>query len=131
MFSYKAVIGVGAVLAGCFVAHFNRQDQDAIARRDFMRAKLMFTQNIVEGLATENFDQVVAGAEEIKGVIGGAQWLVHDTPEYQRHSDELKQAVDQLIVAGKSKNLDAAALRYFDMTLRCIDCHKYLRGLRL
>ena len=103
------------------------QDQDIVARRDFMRTKLTFSQAIVEGLSVKNFDTINTAATEIRNVTEGEMWLVHKTPEYNRYSDELKRSVEQLIRAAEEKNLDGSALRFFDVTLKCIDCHEYLR----
>lgn len=105
--------------------------QESIARRDFMRTKLTFSQAIVEGLAVKNFDMINTAATEIKNVTEGEMWLVHKTPEYNRYSDELKRSVEELIKAAEENNLEGCTLRFFDVTLKCIDCHEYLRKNRL
>ncbi len=107
------------------------QDQDSVARRDYMRTKLTFSQAIVEGLAVKNFDTINTAATEIRNVTEGEMWLVHKTPEYNRYSDEMKRSVEELIRAAEEKNLEGSALRFFDVTLKCIDCHEYLRRNRL
>lgn len=101
--------------------------QESVARRDYMRTKLTFSQAIVEGLSVKNFDTISTAATEIRNVTEGEMWLVHKTPEYNRYSDELKRSVEELIRAADERNLEACALRYFDLTLKCIDCHEYLR----
>jgi hypothetical protein len=107
------------------------QETDRNARRDFMRTKLTFSQAIVEGLSIKNFETINRAATEIRNVTEGEMWLVHDTPEYNRFSDELKVAAEELIRASEELNLEGSALRYFDLTLKCIDCHEYLRRNRL
>jgi hypothetical protein len=108
-----------------------RQEPDLAARRDLMRTKLNFSKAIIEGLSLKNFDTIKEAATNVRNVTEGAMWVVHDTPEYNRYSNELKQSLEQLIRAADEKNLEAATLRYFDMTLRCIDCHDYLRQNQL
>jgi hypothetical protein len=105
--------------------------QDRVARRDYMRTKLTFSQAIVEGLAIKNFETINAAATEIRNITEGEMWLVHKTPEYNRYSDELKRSAEELIRASQDNNLDGCTLRYFDMMLKCIDCHQYLRTNRL
>ena len=33
--------------------------------------------------------------------------------------------------AARKKNLDGAVLAYVDLTMKCINCHKYVRGVRV
>jgi hypothetical protein len=105
--------------------------QERIERKDYMRAKLTFAQAIVEGLSIKNFDMLNTAATEIRNITEGEMWMVHDTPEYNRYSDELKRSVEALIKATEEQNLDSCALRFFDVTLKCMDCHEYLRRARL
>ncbi len=92
-----------------------------------MRTKLNFAKAIVEGLSLKNFDTIREAATNIRNVTESEMWLAHDTPEYKKYSDELKRSVELLIRAAEDKNLEASTLRYFDTTLKCIDCHEYLR----
>ncbi len=110
-------------------ANVRRQDQDeeAIKRRDLMRTKLMYSQNIVEGLAVKNFALVRDGAREIDGVMRAIVIGPNDNPEYKQMAADLRMATDNLVRAADSGNLEASALRYFELTLRCIDCHEFLR----
>ncbi len=124
-----------AVAAGSIASWQERglpqQEPDVAARRDLMRTKLNFAKAILEGLSLKNFDTIKEAATNVRNVTEGAMWVVHDTPEYNRYSNELKQSLELLIQAADDKNLEAATLRYFDMTLRCIDCHNYLRQKQL
>ncbi|MGI9516905.1 MAG: hypothetical protein ACR2NP_07675 [Pirellulaceae bacterium] len=96
------------------------------ARQMFMRGKLMNNQNIVEGLSLKNFDLIQEGATAVVGLVKGQHWFVLDTPEYRRYSEDMTMAAQRLHDAAKDGNIEAAALRYFDLTLTCIDCHLYL-----
>jgi hypothetical protein len=31
----------------------------------------------------------------------------------------------------RQKNLDGAALKYVELSLKCVNCHKYVRGVRM
>lgn len=98
----------------------------AKARQMFMRGKLASNQKIVEGLTTKNFELVAQGAAEVKELVKGQHWFVVDTPEYRRFSVDMELAAGQLHDAAKDKNMDAAALRYFGLTMNCLDCHRYI-----
>jgi hypothetical protein len=96
------------------------------ARKLFMRGKLLSNQKIVEGLSLKDFDLIDEGAAGVVALVKGQHWFVLDTDEYKRYSRELSTAAERLQDAAKQKNIEAAALRYFDLTLTCIDCHQYL-----
>jgi len=124
---FVAIMG-GAIGMGVMM-RAQAQDQDSKARRDFMRVKMMYSSNILEGLTNKDFKLIEEGANEIIGVTAAEKWLAVDTMEYRRHSDELKTAAEKLKKEAKKQNLEGAALRFFDMTLKCIDCHEHIREL--
>jgi hypothetical protein len=105
-----------------------KQDEDLrqTARKTFMRGKLSSVQKIVEGMATKNFSAVAEGAVEIKALVKGQHWFVLQTNEYQDFSAEMERAADRLEQAAKNQSVDTVALRYFDLTLNCVDCHGYI-----
>lgn len=106
-----------------------KQDpKQKIERRDAMRVKLMYSQNVVEGLSTKNFQLVAEAAKEIEQIMRSDIWQPKDSPEYERLNGELRMSADRLKAAAEKGELEAAALRYFDLTLSCIDCHEYLRN---
>ncbi len=123
-----ALVVCGLALIACGAVAYQQQDENAIARRDYMRVKLNFAQAIMEGLSVQNFEQISDAAREIKTITDGEQWLAIDTPEYEEYSGDLRQSADRLMEMAINKNLEGSALRFFDMTLHCLDCHKYIKG---
>lgn len=97
---------------------------------DFMRLKLTHAQRLLEGLAVEDFDAIVKHAQELSLLSQEATWKVLQTEEYLQHSLEFRRTAYAIKKAGEDKNLDGAALAYVDMTMKCINCHKYVRGVR-
>jgi hypothetical protein len=106
----------------------SQEEIKAKLRQTFMRGKLVSNQKIIEGLSVKNFDLISEGAAGTKAMVKGQHWFVIDSPEYKRFSNEMELAASRLEQAAKDKNLDAAALRYFDLTLNCLDCHGYIEG---
>ena len=104
-----------------------RSGPDAVARRDFMRTKLMFAQNILEGLTTGDLDLIEHGVREIRMVTEGAEWVQIDDDRYRKLTEEFKTAAKYLAEAAESGNIEATALRYYQMSTSCIDCHKHIR----
>ena len=97
---------------------------------EFMRAKLIHSQKVLEGLTTENFELIAINSQAISLLSRDESWQVLQTPEYLSRSVEFRRTVDALTAAAKQKNLDGAALAYIDVTLKCVECHKYVRRLR-
>lgn len=96
----------------------------------FMRAKLMHSQNVLEGLTTEDYDLIAKGAQELALASLDSNWHVLQTEDYARQSAEFRRACGTLGDAAKAKNLDGAALAWMDVTLKCVQCHKYVRDAR-
>lgn len=103
------------------------QDPDSISRRDFMRTKLMYSQNIFEGLTTGDFNTIETAIKEVQMVTEGEKWVAIDNDQYRKLTEEFKTSTRRLAEAAKSKNLDATALRFYAMSNSCIDCHKHIR----
>jgi cytochrome c556 len=99
--------------------------------REFMRAKLKHSQEIIEGLALEDFNQIAKNAQQLSSLSQAMGWQVFPTEEYVVQSREFRRAVEALRNQAKEKNLDGAALAYLDVTMKCINCHKYVRKIRM
>lgn len=99
--------------------------------RAFMRTKLAASQNVLEGLAVEDYNLVTTGAAGLLVVAGAAEFMVSEDPEYVEQADDFRRIVNKLGVAAKEKRLDGVTLAYVDMTMSCVECHKHVRTLPL
>jgi cytochrome c556 len=99
--------------------------------REFMRAKLKHSQEIVEGLALENYDQIAKNAQELTLLSMATNWQVFQTDEYVMQSREFRRAAEELRDKAKQKNLEGAVLAYLDVTMKCVNCHKYVRKIQM
>ncbi len=108
------------------------QDQDeqetakAQMRQQFMRGKLESNKKIVEGLTTNDFKMIAAGADEVTAYVKGQHWFVLQTDEYKDYSRNMEAISKKLAGTAKDRNIEAAALRYLELTVNCIDCHQYI-----
>ena len=93
----------------------------------FMRAKLGHAQNVLEGLTVEDFDLIDKGAQDLALASQASSWQVLQTEDYARHSDDFRRSCNALRAAAKARNLDGAALAWMEVTMKCIQCHKYVR----
>lgn len=97
----------------------------------FMQSKLEDNTTILEGLMTNQFEQIVTASEHLSLMSTATEWHVIQGPIYKQHSEEFRRSVSELKKAAAKENLDGAALAYMHMTMTCINCHKFVRGSRI
>lgn len=97
----------------------------------FMRGKVDASSQILEGLVTEDSDLIVKGARQLIEMSAAEQWQVRHDPVYKQHSREFQQSAKKLLESAEKENFDAVALKWIDTTLKCIECHKSVRGARI
>jgi hypothetical protein len=97
----------------------------------FMRLKLNHAQKVLEGIALEDFPAIAKNAQAMSLLVEDENWAVYQTPEYRHFSSDFRRISDQLMKEGREKRLDAAALAYVQLTMSCVNCHKYVRDARM
>ena len=93
----------------------------------FMQQKLNAAREIVAGLAMEDYEKIAVNAQELMLLSQESQWKVIQVEPYLKMSSEFRTSAERLRDAAKANNLDGATLAYFDMTMNCVRCHKFLR----
>ncbi|RLS51835.1 MAG: hypothetical protein DWH91_18090 [Planctomycetota bacterium] len=96
----------------------------------FMRKKLDASSKILEGLCQEDAALVKAGAEELSAMSRVEIWNVMLDAEYRQHSIEFRDNAARVAEAAEAGQFDKAALRWFDVTMSCLDCHDHVRKER-
>ncbi len=123
-------IGVLGVTAIClFVSGGHGEPRNEL--KDFMRAKLKHSQKVLEGLVLEDFNEIAKNAQEMSLLSLAATWQVLETPEYVDYSRKFRNAADTLSDMAKKQKLEGATTAYNLMTVKCVECHKYVRGVRM
>jgi len=120
---FASTLILGTVLSGSVQA----QDKVAV----FMKVKLKHSQEVLKGLAMEDFDLIAKNSQAMSLLCEDELWSVLQTPEYRARSAEFQRSVDAITEAARKKNLEGAALGYVDVTLKCVNCHKYVRKVRM
>ena len=118
----------GAMLVGLIGFEGRAQDPKL---RDFMRAKLKHSQKVLEGLVRDDMDLVIQGAQEMKLLSLETNWQVLQTSEYVAFSRQFRADADALTAAAKKNNLESATSAFNRVTTRCVECHKYVRDVRM
>jgi hypothetical protein len=93
-----------------------------------MRSKLEHSKNVLGGLTTGDFEAIRKEAKAMRNLTVLERWFRADTPRYKAQLNVFWFANDALIQAADEKNLDGAALAYTQLTLSCVNCHKYVRS---
>jgi hypothetical protein len=96
----------------------------------FMRAKLVHSQKILEGLTVEDYRAIARNAQALSLLSLSSNWRVLQTEQYVQYSKEFRRLADSLRTAAKKKNLDGATLSYIVLTTNCVACHRHIREAR-
>jgi hypothetical protein len=119
---------IAAVALCLALAWWSNVKAAATRTAETMRFKLEYAQKVMEGIALEDYDLITFNAARLKALGQSADWRHRQNAEYQRHTGEFIRHAEALARAGERKNLDAATIAYFQLTMSCVQCHRYLRG---
>ncbi len=126
-------LSVGLLSAGFYFARQPSsvaQEPGREQRAAFMRLKLEPAKEILEAIALEHYAGILTNAERIRQLALDESWMVIQTEDYLRQSDEFRRSVGLIAEAARNENLDGATLGYMQMTLNCVQCHRQIRSRR-
>lgn len=103
-----------------------KKDGDQAIRK-FMRKKLGAMKQVMRGIVTEDYAAIRRNAKAMKKMGTGTEWNIVQGPIYGNHRASFQRSADLLVQAADDKNADGAMLVYMQMTLNCIECHRYTR----
>jgi hypothetical protein len=108
------------------------QPVDKRTRAEFMRQKLGFAKDALEGLALERFATIEKSGKALKRLSEAAEWEVGTIPDFTDYvamTTEFQRYADDLVKQAKQKNIDGATLAYLKLTTSCVQCHKFVRRI--
>ena len=105
-------------------------DPPHIAVNSIMQAKLEASQDLLRGLAMEDYELISRQTQKLELLSLDAGWNIVQTKDYTRISGEFREAARYMKSAAEKKNLDAVALGYVKLTMSCVDCHRHVRTTR-
>ncbi len=94
----------------------------------FMRMKLEASQKILAGLALEDFELIQEGATKLEEMSTAEQWRVTNDPLFREHSADFQKITKRLAKNAKEGKLEGSALTWLEVTMQCIECHKWTRA---
>jgi hypothetical protein len=118
----------GVVLVPLLAGHGWAADKEGEDSGSFwMQKKLEYSENILAGLAKEDFDQIAKNARSMGALNQMEKWVRGGTPQYRAQLGIFQNANQQIIRMAQEEKLDGAALAYVQLTLSCVNCHKVVR----
>ena len=96
-----------------------------------MRRKLATSQKILEAVVTSDWPSLESHSRELEQLTNDPRWTVLKYPEYATRSAAFTRAIRALHTAAAQRDLEAAPKAYIDVTLQCVECHRYLARMRI
>lgn len=122
---------LGGLTAGLSVGQTAKAPDAEAELREFMRRKLSASTEILEGFCVDDMQLVIQGAKQLQAMSEAEAWRVSNDVMYKQFSNEFRQIATDLIKAAEEKNPDRAMLKWVDATVSCLDCHRFVRGMRV
>jgi hypothetical protein len=127
------IVGVATALLG--IAHRPAESEPPELAQagqvgPLMQLKLEKSKQLLEGLALEDFNQVNKSARAIRLLSLEGGWNVLQTEEYASQSRDFRRTAELIADAAQAKDIGRATLGYVAMTVRCVECHTYMRKHR-
>ena len=93
----------------------------------WMKQKLKYSQEILNGLAQEDYELITKNAAAMQG-LNKIEFFVRQKPEgYRTQLKSFQFSVNELVRNAQDKNIDGATLAFTQMTISCVNCHKEVR----
>ena len=127
---WLSILGLAA-LAPLFMGAASGKRGTADGTAEIMRMKLSHSQEVLRGLALQDFVLIKTNASRMVRLSHAGGWMVRQTPEYELFTTEFRRSAEALVRAADDGNIDAATVAYAQMTFSCVSCHKYMRAGRV
>ena len=123
------VLGLAMVLPALVATSANRSEKEtADATPEVMRQKLGHSQQVLRGLALQDFAILRTNATRLVRLSHTSGWQARQSPEYELFTMEFRRSAEALAAAADAGNIDAATVAYTQVTFSCVSCHKYMRA---
>ena len=99
--------------------------------KNVMREKLQVTQRILEAVVISDWVKLETNSEALMRLTSDPRWTALKYPEYAKQSAAFGRAVEALRSAAVERDLNLAPGAYATLTLRCVECHRYLARQRI
>ncbi|HET9270095.1 MAG TPA: hypothetical protein VFO31_18095 [Vicinamibacterales bacterium] len=102
-----------------------------VALNRVMRQKLVDAQSVLAAVVTDNWRELDRGSRALIKATEDPAWMVLQSPEYTKQSQAFVFAVNDLVEVAARRDAEAAPLAYAALTMRCVQCHRFVARARL
>jgi hypothetical protein len=102
-----------------------------VALNRVMRQKLVDAQAVLAAVVTDNWRELDRGSRALIKATEDPAWMVLQSPEYTKQSQAFVFAVNDLVDVAARRDAEAAPLAYAALTMRCVQCHRYVARARI
>ena len=106
----------------------DKKDDPDPGLKKFMRQKLQASNQILEGLCTEDLQMVTEGSDTLMKMSGEEKWRVSNDIMYRRYSTEFIHAVEELQKEAEDNDMNGTSLAWVNVTMKCLKCHEWVRN---
>ena len=118
-------------IALLMIATIGNANAQTTATARVMRQKLVDAQGVMAAVVTSNWGELDRRSKALAKATEDPAWLVLRTPEYAKQGEAFLRAVNDLVDAAASRDADGAPLAYVTLTMRCVQCHRYVARARI
>ncbi len=93
----------------------------------WMKKKLDYSQEILAGLTSEDFDKIADNARAMKVLGKFEAFFRNRNAAYTRQLQVFEDTNDEIIRQADKDNVEGVALAFTQLTINCVNCHKVLR----
>lgn len=116
-----ALLSVVAVMATGFV------DAQEDHRLSPMHQKMSEAQNLLRGLALEDYEGIKWSAQKLSSISIVAMQSQPKSGKYAVYGDQFRSALKDTISMAEEENLEGATLHFMETVMTCVRCHKEVR----
>ena len=125
----SSIVIASVGVATLFAAPAEPNDTHVVS--PLMQMKLEKSKAILEGLTLEDYGAVAKNSRALRLLSMEAGWKVIQTEKYAAQSSDFRRATDIITEAAEDKDISRATLGYVALTVRCVECHSYMRKHRI
>jgi hypothetical protein len=96
-----------------------------------MRQKLQYAQKILEAVVISDWSSLEANSRDLERLTRDPSWTILRYPEYAKRSAAFADAIRVLHTVAAQRDLEATPRAYIEVTLQCVECHRYLARARI
>lgn len=110
-------------------AAFSEEDKDESKQPAsyWMQRKLSYSQEILSGLSTGDFDKIASNSQAMRSLNRIESFVRGRTPGYRAQLQIFEESLDEIIRQANKDNVEGSALGFTQLTISCVNCHKQLR----